>query len=122
MLGFEVQADDGLLFGLAPVVAVCSGRPPVPLPPHGVSSIGQFRRGEEFLILELNGAASEATSAYDGRKSLREAYALLFKQWELVFAIGDDTRRGGPRGSSRAQIVSEWRHYRQRSFGRPLAD
>jgi hypothetical protein len=86
------------------------------------SSVERFRRGEDFVILELNEAASEATSAYDRRKSLREAYALLFRQWELVFAIGDENRRRGSRGSSVAQIIVEWCRYRQRGLCHPLAD
>ena len=60
-------------------------------------------RREGFAILELNGAASEATSAYDFSKSLREAYRVLFQQWDLVFAIGDENR-----WHSLAKILSEW--------------
>jgi hypothetical protein len=60
-------------------------------------------RREGFAILELNGAASEATSAYDFGESLREAYRVLFQQWDLVFAIGDENR-----GDSLAKILSEW--------------
>ena len=71
------------------------------------------------MILQLNGAASEVTSAYDGRKSFRQAYGLLFKQWELVFTIGDENRRRGSPRSSLAQIVSEWCRYRQRSLCHP---
>jgi hypothetical protein len=55
-------------------------------------------RREGFAIHELNGAASEATSAYDSGKSLREAYRILFQQWDLLFAIGGEKRRRGHRG------------------------
>ena len=44
-------------------------------------SVEEFRAGRGFEILEFNGAASEATSAYDASKSLREAYKILFRQW-----------------------------------------
>ncbi|NJR13361.1 MAG: hypothetical protein HC779_02710 [Phyllobacteriaceae bacterium] len=47
-----------------------------------------LRAGRNFQIVELNGAASEATSIYDSRNSLFGAYRTLFHQWELVFAIG----------------------------------
>ena len=82
----------------------------------------QFVRGEAFTILELNGAASEATSAYDSSKSLREAYQILFKQLELVLAIGDQNRRLGCRGNSLAKIFSEWLRYREYGLCHPLAD
>ena len=44
------------------------------------SSVEGLRAGEGLKILELNGAASEATSAYDAKKSLGEAYRILFRQ------------------------------------------
>ena len=51
------------------------------------SSIEDVRKGKGFAILKLNGAASEATNAYDSSNSLCEAYRILFRQWEFVFAI-----------------------------------
>ena len=60
------------------------------------ASVASVSDGEGFAILELNGAASEATSAYDSGKSLREAYRILFQQWDLVFAVGDEN--AGSRG------------------------
>jgi membrane protein DedA with SNARE-associated domain len=86
------------------------------------SSIEELRIGEGFTILELNGAASEATSAYDSGKSLRDAYRILFQQWELVFAIADENRRRGHREDSLATILSEWRRYQECSLCHPLAD
>ena len=86
------------------------------------SSIEEFRMGKGFKILELNGAASEATSAYDSTKSLREAYGILFRQWELVFAIGDENRRRGHRADPLAKIISAWQRYQQGSLCHPLAD
>ena len=85
-------------------------------------SIEQFVREEAFTILELNGAASEATSAYDSSKSLREAYRILLKQRKLVFAIGDQNRQLGCRGVSMAKILSEWLRHREYSLRHPLAD
>ena len=61
-----------------------------------------IRRGENFKILELNGAASEATSIYDTRNSLFRAYAILFRQWDLVFAIGAANRKLGHRPAALA--------------------
>ncbi|HEU4678215.1 MAG TPA: hypothetical protein VFS35_01760, partial [Terrimicrobiaceae bacterium] len=85
-------------------------------------SIEEFRAGQGFKILELNGAASEATSAYDSGKSLREAYGILFQQWELVFAIGAANRQRGYRPDAVTKILAEWQSYRQASLCHPLAD
>jgi membrane protein DedA with SNARE-associated domain len=79
-------------------------------------------RGENFKILELNGASSEATSIYDARNSLFRAYAILFRQWDLVFAIGAANRRLGHRPAALALLREEWKKYQQLSACYPLAD
>ncbi|MGH6827737.1 MAG: VTT domain-containing protein [Rhizomicrobium sp.] len=81
-----------------------------------------FKKGENFRIVELNGAASEATSIYDSRNSLFRAYAILFRQWDLVFAIGAANRALGHRPAPLALLRSEWRKYQARSVCHPLAD
>lgn len=82
----------------------------------------ELRAGRGFSILELNGAASEATSAYDASKSLVEAYRLLFHQWKLVFAIGAENRRRGCRPERLTRLFAEWRHYQGASLCHPVAD
>ena len=80
------------------------------------ASDDDLRRGENFQIVELNGAASEATSIYDARNSLGQAYRTLFAQWRLVFAIGDlNRRRAVAMRSPCASSGEEWRKYSARS-------
>ncbi|HUO01581.1 MAG TPA: VTT domain-containing protein [Rhizomicrobium sp.] len=79
-------------------------------------------KGENFKIVELNGASSEATSIYDARNSVFRAYATLFKQWDLVFAIGAANRKLGHRPATIALLREEWRKYQARSACYPLAD
>jgi hypothetical protein len=81
-----------------------------------------IRRGENFKILELNGAASEATSIYDSRNSIFQAYATLFRQWDLVFAIGAANRKLGHRPAAIGELRDEWKKYQQLSACYPLAD
>src|ERR1700744_494664 len=81
-----------------------------------------IRRGENFKILELNGAASEATSIYDSRNSLFRAYGTLFKQWDLVFAIGAANRKLGHRPAGLRLLRDEWKKYQQLSACYPLTD
>jgi hypothetical protein len=75
-----------------------------------------------FRIVELNGAASEATSIYDARTSLREAYRTLFRQWALVFAIGDANRRRGCAATPLSLIWAKWREYTRQAATYPAAD
>lgn len=74
------------------------------------SSEHDLRAGRGFSIIELNGAASEATNIYDARNSILAAYRTLFRQWELVFAIGAANRRTG---SSPTKLTLLWRKWRE---------
>ncbi|MBL9174884.1 MAG: VTT domain-containing protein [Verrucomicrobiales bacterium] len=85
-------------------------------------SEAEFRAGRGFQILELNGAAAEATNIYDERCSLRAAYATLFRQWELVFAIGAANRERGAAPTPPLQLWRLWRETQRRLASYPLAD
>jgi membrane protein DedA with SNARE-associated domain len=78
-----------------------------------------FMKGEGFKILEVNGAAAEATAAYDPEKSLFEAYRLIFRQWSLVFEIGAANRARGNQPDSIGTIMTEWRRYSAQSRFHP---
>src|SRR6266496_5452324 len=81
-----------------------------------------FRQGRNFEIVELNGASSEATSIYDARNSLLSAYRTLFRQWDLVFAIGAQNRKRGIKAAGPLEIWKAWRHYVKISASYPAAD
>jgi pimeloyl-ACP methyl ester carboxylesterase/membrane protein DedA with SNARE-associated domain len=55
-------------------------------------SLDDFQAGHNFKIVELNGVTSEATSIYDPRNGLLQAYRTLFEQWRIAFAIGAQNR------------------------------
>jgi hypothetical protein len=78
--------------------------------------------GRNFQIIELNGAASEATSIYDSRNSLFSAYRTLFRQWALVFAIGSANRRRGCPPTAFRLLWRKWRETTALIATYPLAD
>ena len=86
------------------------------------ASDDDLRAGRNFQIIELNGAASEATSIYDARNSLFAAYRTLFQQWELVFAIGAANRRQGSVPTSLPLLWRKWRETTALVATYPLAD
>jgi hypothetical protein len=86
------------------------------------AAYADLARGTGFKILELNGASSEATNAYDPSHSLGRAYRILLEQWRLVFAVGSANRRRGHRPTPAHIVVREWLSYRQRARHRPAAD
>ncbi len=81
-----------------------------------------LRAGGNFQIIELNGAASEATSIYDARNSLVVAYRTLFRQWDLVFAIGAANRRRGCSPTNLSLMWKTWRQYSRQAATYPAAD
>jgi membrane protein DedA with SNARE-associated domain len=86
------------------------------------TSVEALRDRAEFQILELNGASAEATAIYDPRNSLFNAYRTLFRQWEIVFAIGNENRRRGFKPSPVREIVSNWLKYRRDVSLHPVSD
>jgi membrane protein DedA with SNARE-associated domain len=86
------------------------------------ASEADLRAGKNFQIIELNGAAAEAASIYDARNSLLNAYRTLFRQWDLVFAIGAENRRRGCTPMSIASCWREWRNYSALAATYPAAD
>jgi len=86
------------------------------------ASAEDLRAGKNFQIIELNGAAAEAASIYDARYSLLNAYRTLFRQWELVFAIGAENRRRGCVPMSISRCLREWRNYSALAATYPAAD
>ena len=81
-----------------------------------------LREGRKFQIIELNGAASEATSIYDARNSLVAAYRTLFRQWEIVFAIGAANRDRGARAMRLGELLRAWRASAVVNRACPVAD
>ena len=81
-----------------------------------------LRTGMDFQIVELNGAASEATSIYDARNSLFAAYRTLFRQWDLVFAIGAANRQRGCAATKLSLVWRQWREYSILAATYPPAD
>lgn len=86
------------------------------------ASAEDLQAGRNFQILELNGAASEATSIYDARNPLTEAYRMLFRQWEIVFAIGAANRRLGVAPTPVRLLWRAWRSTAATIAGYPRAD
>lgn len=76
----------------------------------------------KFKIIELNGAASEATNIYDERNSLLSAYRTLYRQWELVFRIGRANRDRGYRTPSAFELLRDVCSYTAISQTYPVAD
>jgi hypothetical protein len=58
-------------------------------------SIEALQAGEDFAIIEINGAGSEAIHIWDPEMPLFETYKILFRQQRLLFEIGAANRARG---------------------------
>lgn len=82
----------------------------------------ELRAGRGFAIVELNGVSSESTNLYDPTWSLVQAYRTLYRQWSLLFQIGDANRRLGHRPTTVIQLLRLLHaHSRDRQV-QPLSD
>lgn len=64
------------------------------------ASLDDLKRGDDFALIEVNGAGSEATHIWDRHAKLRDAYATLFEQLRTAFEIGAANRARGFRTTS----------------------
>jgi hypothetical protein len=85
------------------------------------SSKDDLCAGKNFQIIELNGAASEATSIYNARNSIFGAYRTFFQQSGLVFAIGATNRKRGCAPTKLSLVWQKWREYSRLAATYPTA-
>jgi membrane protein DedA with SNARE-associated domain len=77
------------------------------------ASIERFRQGEDFQIIEINGAGGESINVWDPTMPLLQVYRELFAQQRLLFEIGAKNRARGYRPSGSVAILrSQWRQHR----------
>jgi pimeloyl-ACP methyl ester carboxylesterase/membrane protein DedA with SNARE-associated domain len=72
-----------------------------------------------FKVIELNGVASEATSIYDPRHRLIDAYRILKQQWRIAFEIGAANRAAGARPATLNELRALLRTHRAARRGHP---
>jgi hypothetical protein len=64
-----------------------------------------FQKGENLKIIELNGVTSEATSIYDPKNSVFEAWRILCRQWRIAFEIGVQNHAKGARKTTIKELI-----------------
>jgi len=82
----------------------------------------ELRCGSGFKVIELNGAASEATNIYDASNSLWSAYRTLYQQWKLVYQIGAANGKRGNRPASVFAVLGDWMDFSRQAIEYPIAD
>jgi len=76
-------------------------------------TIEALGRGEDFQILEVNGASAEAIHIWDPEQTVTETYRVLFEQFRLLYEIGANNRDRGHRPISLAGFLAlQWKESR----------
>ncbi|MCL9783310.1 D-alanine--D-alanine ligase [Vibrio sp. S4M6] len=71
--------------------------------------INQFMRGEDFTILEINGASSEAAHIWDSRTPLTDIFSTLLTQYRILFDIGAKQKQRGHKAPSITSLLKAWK-------------
>ena len=75
--------------------------------------VQSLSQGKDFLIVEVNGAGSEASHVWDPELTIRDAYRVWCEQLEILFRIGAYNRALGAQPLSFRQLIAlEWRALR----------
>lgn len=77
------------------------------------SNIDALMRGEAFTILEVNGASSEAAHIWDRETRLHEIFAMLLKQYRILYAIGAEQKKRGHQPPSLRDLLRAWKEEKQ---------
>jgi len=83
--------------------------------------VASFRRGENFKIIEINGASSEATHIYDRKFNLLGVYGVLFKQINMLYQISYINYKNGVKIPNTKIIFKEWFSYLSLSKKYPVS-
>src|SRR5262245_17114754 len=86
------------------------------------ASLIDLKRGENFGLVEVNGAGSEATHIWDREARLLDAYRALFRQSRLLFEIAHTNRQRGFRPTSLRKLFQLARRQLRLMSQYPLTD
>jgi membrane protein DedA with SNARE-associated domain len=86
------------------------------------TDVEAFKAGRDLAIVELNGVTSESTNIYDPSWSLLAAYRTLFRQWVLLYRIGDANRKRGHAATTVLELLRLVIGYYRSLRVDPLAD
>lgn len=80
------------------------------------TSVADLKKGENFMILEFNGAGAEPNHIYDAGMSLREAYKIILLHWKALYKISRYNNKQGipywPFRKGRAFLKAAKKHFR----------
>lgn len=86
------------------------------------ASLAALRRGEDFSIIEINGAGAEATHIWQPGTGLATIWGVQLRHYGAAWAIGAAMRRRGARPSGLHAMWVAWRAQKRLMASYPLND
>ncbi|MDZ4741427.1 MAG: D-alanine--D-alanine ligase [Alphaproteobacteria bacterium] len=86
------------------------------------ASIAALQAGQNFTIVEVNGAGAEATHIWDRRTTLHEAYGALMQQYKALWEIGAQNAKRGFKPARLSDLIRAYRHERSLWAQYPLTE
>jgi hypothetical protein len=86
------------------------------------TSLAALRRGEGFVIIEVNGAGAEATHIWDPATSLWHIWRDQLEHYAAAWSIARELRRLGARSSGHWETFLSWRRQVRLMASYPLND
>lgn len=72
-------------------------------------NVESLRAGEEYSIIEINGASSESINIWDRNTGIMQAVATLLQQYRTLFKLGNANRSRGIRPPGLIALIKAWR-------------
>ncbi len=76
-------------------------------------SLESLQNGEDFEIVEINGASSESLHIWDRHTPLKEAFTALLSQYRYLFEIGHLNRHKGYKPPGALALIKAWQKEKQ---------
>ena len=84
--------------------------------------INALMNGDDFTILEINGASSEAAHIWDRNTPLKTIFSTLLLQYKILFEIGALQKKQGHHSPKIKELLAAWKEEKQLTLQYPPTD
>ena len=84
--------------------------------------INSLMKGDDFTILEINGASSEAAHIWDRNTPLKTIFSTLLLQYKILFEIGALQKKQGHHSPKIKELLAAWKEEKQLTLQYPPTD
>ena len=84
--------------------------------------INSLMNGDDFTILEINGASSEAAHIWDRNTPLKTIFSTLLLQYKILFEIGALQKKQGHHSPKIKELLAAWKEEKQLTLQYPPTD